>query len=100
MSILISAASWLRVPYIVCVWWGPRSAGAIALTFWGTRFLLLFDLHVCNRWGLRVDHTVGLGPTCCTFYKTPSPLPLEKHLVDPYRHISVYCMKPKALYYC
>ena len=29
---------------------------------WGPRFLLLFGLHVCNRWRLRVDHTVGLGP--------------------------------------
>ena len=62
MSITISAGSWLRVPYIVCVWWGPRSARAIALIFWGPRFLLLFGLHVCNRRGLRVHHTVGLGP--------------------------------------
>ena len=30
--------------------------------------------------------------TCCTFYKTPSPL--VWHLVDSYR----VCMKPKALY--
>ena len=33
MSSLISAASWLRVPYIACMCLGPGSACAIALLF-------------------------------------------------------------------
>ena len=64
----------------------------------GSSLSTFVGLHVCNLWGLRVDHTVGLGPHLLYIYKTPSPL--KWHPVDPYCHISVHCMKPKALYYC
>ena len=53
MSSLISAASWLRVPYIACMWLGPGSACAIALFFW-------FACTERNNWsnGLRLSQIV------------------------------------------
>ena len=42
--------------YCMRVMGGPRSASAIVLTVWGPGFLLLFGLHVYNRWGFRADH--------------------------------------------
>ena len=41
-----------------------------------------------------------VGTPSRPYGRSGSPLVVEWHLVDSYRHICVYCMKPKALYYC